>query len=113
MTDQVAGFYIHPQFKLIADPYGYLDTAGYRARTRKYFTLPIRDVLGSTHDSRKLSDLDMLTRFEIASPGDDANQLEILDTYRNEVCFGVSYIQSMILVSEKDLFEKRTYRRCG
>jgi len=86
-ADNHHGFYKHKQFNLIADPYGYLDTVFFGAEKsncdfRTVFTVPIKDRLGKVHDSRSIKDLEIITRFEIVSPGDDQDQISKVEECR-------------------------------
>jgi hypothetical protein len=93
--ENIHGFCKHQQFKLIADPYGFLVSTKYayrlakNAKIRRIFRVPIYDRLSKVHNTRKISDLDIITRFEIASPGDDQEQVELVDSYTQQ--FSVSY----------------------
>jgi len=84
----VNGFYKHENFKLIADPYGFLDVARFsdtsdEGTSRKVYTVPIKDRLGKKDDFRTLQDLSIITRFEVTSSGDNIEQLELINKLRN------------------------------
>lgn len=70
MADFINGFYKHDQFKLIADPFGFLDLIRFSTSSEKdkkcIYRVPIKDRLGKMHESRNLQDLDIITRFEVS-----------------------------------------------
>ncbi|KAI6190961.1 hypothetical protein M3Y97_00175400 [Aphelenchoides bicaudatus] len=81
LRDTVHGFYRHQQFRLVADPFGYLDVCRFRIKNAErnipaIFKVPIRDRLGVLHEVRSTADLDIVTRFEVAGPGDVPEQVE-------------------------------------
>ncbi|KAI6183866.1 hypothetical protein M3Y97_00534600 [Aphelenchoides bicaudatus] len=87
------GFYAHEFFRLIADPFGYLDLARFAVGaddlkySKRSFRVPIKDRLSKTNDQQTIQDLDLITRFEITSSGDDAAQNEIIENLRGkEAC---------------------------
>lgn len=93
MRDTIHGFYRHQQFRLVADPFGYLDVCRFRIKNAErnipaIFKVPIRDRLGVLNEIRSTSDLDLVTRFEVAGPGDVPEQVEAVTVSAGKhVCY--------------------------
>lgn len=84
------GLYKHKFFHLIADPLGFLDLVRFSQdsnETKKglrTFKVPIKDRLSKTNEHQTTQDLDIITRFEVTSPGDDGTQLELINHLKNK-----------------------------
>jgi hypothetical protein len=85
----VNGLYDHDFFRLIADPFGFLDLARFddscdktdtKSRT---FTVPIKDRLSKTNEHQTCQDMDIITRFEVTSAGDERSQIELIQNLKN------------------------------
>lgn len=87
LSEYSNGFYKHQFFHMVADPYGYLDVARFDLDKKKIYRVPVRDILASTDRLCDLQTLGIITRFEILSPGDDPDQLDLIDEFRDrKVC---------------------------
>jgi hypothetical protein len=88
VTEYSNGFYKHSYFKMIADPFGFLDITRFDSEKKRIYRVPIKDRLANTDGCRNLQNLDIITRFEIASSGDNPDQLDLIEEFRNKkVCF--------------------------
>lgn len=78
------GFYKHPHFTLIADPYSHLDLVRFAVPRggKRHYTVPIVDRLSKLHETRNLQDLGIITRFEVVSSGDDPEQIQMAESHR-------------------------------
>lgn len=97
------GLYQHDVFKYISDPFGFLDVARFAYKQNdpnsiKIFTVPIKDRLGKTHDCSSLQAMDIITRFEITSAGDDKAQIELIQTLQNKKVFLYSINLYILLI---------------
>lgn len=68
---------------MVADPFGFLDLSyfAYNAspeKKRQIYKVPIKDRLSKKYETRNLKDLDLITRFEITSSGDEKEQIELI-----------------------------------
>ncbi|KAI6233188.1 hypothetical protein M3Y99_00944600 [Aphelenchoides fujianensis] len=90
-SESTSGFYKHSHLNLIADPCGFLSIA-HVCNTKfgrplepheVHFRVPVIDRLGGRFESRQMSDLSLVTRFEVAGPVDNDKQFEVMLAIRN------------------------------
>ncbi|KAI6172392.1 hypothetical protein M3Y98_00968000 [Aphelenchoides besseyi] len=91
VQDNKCGFFTESNFKLIADPMGFLDMTTYLGETGelsardRHFVVPIRDRLGGLEDERQLAKLGMVTRFEIVGIGERQSQYQVIEKVKKSV----------------------------
>ncbi|KAI6172242.1 CBN-DSH-2 protein [Aphelenchoides besseyi] len=113
------GFYKVGHLGYAADPHGYLDIAymfntdqmPYLSASGRHFVVPVIDRLGKRHETRQMSALNLVTRFEIAGSGDSAKQLRVLNDYvrKHEM---LENIKVVVIDDKKGLLYSSRFHNC-